>query len=375
MARRTVIRKKPKVVRKTKSETYLVNQKYLGDEPSYKGELSQAQYARALTWYNYMCNVGEAREYLETYLKNQARTAEVKTLKGVPDTWINTTAAWIARMISRGLELPQSARGYLEDKLKESYTHTAVSKKSSEEKKETVSIQDRIKEKASELIGEVEYFVDERDNMKDFSLYEWLKKNEIPALYAPMIASYYAPMLQELLDALSKEDEQLTEAYSKYSKKKMEYDVKFFNSIIEEAERYASNTKKSKKPRKPRAISVEKRLKNLKYQKEDNTLKIASIDPEKILGAQELWTFNTKYKTLTVFRAMNREGLQVKGTSIINYDEQSSLTKRTGRKPEYFIDRVLNGGKIVLRKLMDEMDKETSLAYRINENTIILRAL
>jgi hypothetical protein len=51
------------------------------------------------------------------------------------------------------------------------------------------------------------------------------------------------------------------------------------------------------------------------------------------------------------------------------------MTKRTGRKPEYFIDKVLNGGKIVLRKLMDEAKGEAPLAFRINENTIILKVV
>jgi hypothetical protein len=183
----------------------------------------------------------------------------------------------------------------------------------------------------------------------------------------------YVPLLQELIEASEGKDQQLKEAYKIYSKKQLKEFILFVNMLIEDSERYASNTKKVRKPRKPRTVSVEKRLKNFKYQKEDNTFKVASVDPEKILGAQELWTFNTKYKTLTVLRAMNREGLQIKGTSITNYDEQTSVTKRTGRKPEYFVERVLKGGKIVLRKLMDEMNKEASLAYRINENTILLK--
>ena len=78
---------------------------------------------------------------------------------------------------------------------------------------------------------------------------------------------------------------------------------------------------------------------------------------------------------MTVFRAIDRGGLQVKGTSIINYDENNSVTKRTGRKPEVYVDKVLNSGKVVLRKLMDELKNDAPLAYRINENTILLKAV
>jgi len=375
MARRTVIRRKPKSIRKTKSETYLVNLKYLGDEPSFKGEMSKADYMRALTWYNSMCTVSEAREYLEAYLNNQARTKEIKKLKKIPDTRINMTSAWIARMISRGLPIPDTSREFLENKLKESFSNIKEKEVKVEKPKNVISIQDRIKEKTSDLIADVEGLIDDRDTLGEFSFYEWLQSKEVPALYSPKIVEKYVPLLQELIEASEGKDQQLKEAYKIYNKKQLREFILFVNMLIEDSERYASNTKKVRKPRKPRAVSVEKRLKNFKYQKEDNTFKVASVDPEKILGAQELWTFNTKYKTLTVLRAMNRDGLQIKGTSITNFDEQTSVTKRTGRKPEYFIERVLKGGKIVLRKLMDEMNKEASLAYRINKNTILLKVV
>ena len=220
--------------------------------------------------------------------------------------------------------------------------------------------------------SDVEEMIDKNET---FSLYDWLKANEIPATYAPRIAAYYAPILGELIEASEGLDSQLKEGYKRFTKKQLEQRIMFFNTLIEDAERYADTTKKARAPRKPRTVSVEKKLKNFKYQKEDNNYKIASVNPEKIIGCQELWTFNTKYKTLSVFRALDRGGLQVKGTSIINYDEKNSVTKRTGRKPEVFVDKVLNGGKVVLRKLTDEMKNDAPLAYRVNENTILLKVV
>lgn len=374
MARRQLIAKTKKKVRATKSETYLVNHKYLGDEPSFKGDISREEYARSLNWYNIMCSVNEAREYLETYLKNAGRDADLKIFKTVPDTWVPLTAAWIARMIHRGIPVFAESRGFLERKLLDAIKNHSASEKKEEvaAPSNVISIQDRIREKANELIGSVEELID-RD--EEFSLYDWLKTNEIPATYAPRIAAFYSPVLGELIEASEGVDSQLKEGYKHFTKKQLEQRIMFFNSLIEEAERYADTTKKIRKPRKPRAVSVEKKLKNFKYQKEDTTFKIASVNPEKIIGCQELWTFNTKYKTLTVFRALDRGGLQVKGTSVISYDEKSSVTKRTGRKPEVYVDKVLNGGKIVLRKLMDELKNDAPLAYRINENTILLKII
>ena len=147
------------------------------------------------------------------------------------------------------------------------------------------------------------------------------------------------------------------------------------NKLVEDAEKYGSVTKKTRTPRKPRAVSVEKKLKHLKYQKEDNTLKIASINPEKILGAQELWTFNTKYKVVTVFRAIDRGGLQINRSSITGFDEKASESKGCGRKPEIVLDKLQNGGKIVLKKLMSELKTDKPLQVRINENTILMKVM
>lgn len=373
MARRQLIARTKKKPRTTKSETYLVNHKYLGDEPSFKNQFTESDYARALNWYNSMCTVNDAREYIETYLKNVGRSEDLKKFKTVSDTWVPLTAAWISRMIGRGLQVSEKSKNFLESKLRETIDLRSSEQKNVEEKiSNVISIQDRIRDKASDLIGDVEEMIDKK---AEFSLYDWLKSNEIPATYAPRIAAYYAPVLAELIEAAEGNDPQLNEGYKNFTKKQLDARIVFFNTMIEDAERYADITKKIRKPRKPRAVSVEKKLKNFKYQKEDTTFKIASINPEKIIGAQELWTFNTKYKTLTVFRAIDRGGLQVKGTSIINHDEKSSVTKRTGRKPEVYVEKVLNGGKIVLRKLMEELKNDAPLAYRINENTILLKVV
>jgi hypothetical protein len=372
MARRpALIARKPKKVRTTKSETYLVNQKYLGGEPTFAVN-KPMELSRAFNWYNAMCDVNDAREYSVDYFKKINKSEMVKVAKAVPDKLFPMTSAWVFRMLARGAAIDtvmvdRAIARFSKIKIDSEDEPRLESKPSN-----VINIQDRIRDKASEIIGSVEELIDKGD---EFSLYDWLKANEIPATYAPRIAAFYAPVLAELLEASDRSDPQLVEGYSSFSKKELQVRIILFNSIIEDAERYADTTKKVRMPRKPRTISVEKKLKNFKFQKEDNNYKIASINPEKVIGAQELWTFNTKYKTLTVFRAIDRGGLQVKGTSIVNYDEAASVTKRTGRKPEVYVDKVLNGGKIVLRKLMDELKNDASLAYRINENTILLKVV
>ena len=362
-------KRKPRV---TRSEAYLINKKYLGEEPELKGEVTNSQYASALNWYNYMCDTGEARQYINDYLKVKNRLSEMKTLKRVPDSRINQTAAWSARLMTRGVTVvDHDMLPFFNDRMKDmlSYASHEVPK---DEEVTKVSIQDRVREKAHDIIGDIEEMI---DHNASFSLYEWLQSNNIPAAYATSIIAKMSPVLDELLEAYEGKDEQLKEGYRHLKKSEIKNLVSFYNTLIEDAERYSSNTKKVKKARKPRTVSVEKKIKNLKYQKEDATYKIASVLPEKIIGSQELWTFNTKYKTLTVLRSQDRGGLQVKGTSITGYDPKTSFTRGTGRKSEDTVRRILDGGKIVLRKIMDELKTEKALAYRINENTILLRVV
>jgi len=48
--------------------------------------------------------------------------------------------------------------------------------------------------------------------------------------------------------------------------------------------------------------------------------------------------------------------------------------KKIGNKTEYFLDRIQDGGKIVLSKVLDEINTKSSKPTgRINEHTILLR--
>lgn len=368
MARRAaLIAKKVKKPRTSRSEAYLINRKYMGDEPEFLGAMTEGEMALAYNWYNTMADKSDIKEYTETWLKNQNRLVELKKFRAVPDEWVNHTCGAIARMISKGYQVPAHSKKFLEETFAYTLTKAKVQAESTTPK---ISVQERMRERQNDIIGDIEELIDAGET---FSLYDWLKANEIPAAYYPAIVAHYSPVLDELLEALEGKCPQLKEAYSHYTKKQLRDRIEFYNKIIEDAERYGNVTKKTRAPRKPRAVSVEKKLKNLKYQKEDNTFKIASVNPEKIIGCQELWTFNTKNKVLTVFRAIDRGGLQVKGTSIINYNEDTSISKRTGRKPEEYIKKVQEAGKITLRKLMDELKNDAPFAYRINENTILLK--
>lgn len=373
-----LIRKAPqKKQKKTRSEVYMVNLKYLGEEPVFKqgAALSMAEKARAYAWYGSMAELDDAREWLSDYLSTQARKEDVRRLKTVPDSLFPYTCAWIGRMATRGVPVDEQTRLFFERRLREALESRATDdKKEDRPAAEKPNIQERIRDRVNDLIGDLEEVMDQhlRGEITEFDAYEFCQKAEIPAQHTTKMAAYYSGQYEELELAIEGSDPQVKEGYSRYSKKWLRARLEFIEKMMADLLRYSGNAKKLRAPRKKKPQSVEKKLKNFRYQKEFQDMKLASVSPEQIVGAQELWTYNTKYKTLTVFRAIDRGGLDIKRSSIVNFDEKTTMTRRTARSAEKIVQSVLSGGKIILKKVMDDL-KETTLQDRINENTILLR--
>lgn len=379
MSKRPVLKKR--IVRKprsTQTETFLVNQKYLGPEPSFKkGEVAEGvSLAIAYNWYNQMCDTEEAREYLETFLTAQNRKADLKNLKKVPDNYLPRTCCWIARLMSNGVIVNDKTKIFFENRLKSAYNNCTTETKESEKPAmagERITIQDRITDKVNDFIGTIEHMIDKEDR---FSVYDIMQKEAFPAKFANRVVNYYQPIADEYKLLIKGTDKDLNEGYKHLTQKQKKEKLSFFQQIIDDASRYGSNMKKIRKPRKKRTQSLEKKLKHFKYKVEDTSLKIASCNPADIIGAQEVWTYNVSQKQLTVLRAIDRGGLDIKRSSIVNFDEKASVTKRAGRNTDDTIKSVTQGGKIILRKLMDEItSQKIDINDRMTSNTVILRVI
>jgi hypothetical protein len=182
-------------------------------------------------------------------------------------------------------------------------------------------------------------------------------------------------MKVELDLAYSKQDEDLVEAYSHWSKKELKGFIDFIDSIIQACLDYSSNKKVVRKTQKKKAIPLEKKVSKLKFKKEDTEFKLASVDPTEIISAKQLWVFNCKYKTLGVYNSKDDSGFAVKGTTIEGFDEVTSIQK-TLRKPLETLPLVTKGKKVELRKVMSSLStKEQALTGRINTDTILLKVV
>ena len=363
---------KTKKVRAGKIAQQLADMKHMGAEPEVANKYRlNLDLIRVLNWYNYMCSRTNAREYIETYLKSRGRHADLRALKRVPDAWINLQAGWYARIISRGgLDFEQVfEHRFAETLLKVDDGDDTEKPKTVENSK--ITIQDRLVDKTSDIIGEFDEYIDEKGWTID--VYDWLTKKQVTPVIARKIRDFFKPIAIEAAELIGKKpDLQLVEGYKNLTKTQQKLRAAFYAKLIEDCERFADVAKKQKAPQKKKPVPIEKKLKTLKLQLESKEYKLVSIKPEKIIGASELWAFNTKYRTLTSFHALDHRGLDIKGTAVINYDEAKSKTYRVGRKTEQHVSTALKGAKRAVNKMLEDL-KTVGLQHRINENTILLR--
>lgn len=359
--------KKKKHVKPDALTTALINAKYWGEKPPpiSKG-MGQMARARFYAWCNYMVPIQDAREWLEAYLKPLGKTA-----KRVPDKWMNPTVCYRAKLKLEGIDFSE-----YQDKIFEEHL-AQVMKHESEEEEEGVekpSVRDRAREKYSEIMGELEGMIDDGLDAS-FDIVQWYREKELSPTGCRYVLNKLRPYLAQLDEALEGNDPQLAEAYRFMTKKGLQVHRDFYHQLIEKTQRLIDNEKKARAPRKPKPISVEKKLKflNESYLKFSKDFNVNSIDPAKIIGAQELWTLNVKYKILTVFRAQSHGGqLDVARCKITGFDKNNSQSYRLGRKAESIIDQVIKSSKAGLKKITSDL-KTANLQERINEHTILLR--
>jgi hypothetical protein len=242
------------------------------------------------------------------------------------------------------------------------------------------TIQERVRESAMRMTEEIEDAIEsfqtdpENFDPKAFKMLNLLKGKEVKAAHARIIKGFYERDLNELLELASgKADEQLKEGYSHRSKKQVKNMIAFYQEIAMACDMLAQEAKVNRAPRKTKAVSKDKLVAKLKFMKTNEPLKLVSINPVDIIGASELWIFNTKTRKLGRYVASEFNTLNVKGTTITNFDEFKSVQK-TIRKPEEKLKEFKAAGKIALRKFMDEINAtDTKMNGRINEETILLK--
>jgi hypothetical protein len=341
-------------------------------EPKFSGEVSQTELTQALSWFAQNRDSKDATKYATDYFKKTLKLQAPETIKQQPSTF-----GYICRLVSTGAILESKNRIWFEsiiEELKNAKQPVAKIVKVAN----VVSIQDHIKRKAGECIGELEGQIDELIMSKfsaDVSPYGLMNTLEIKGAHTKFIIDYFKTRRAEYDEVLTTTDSDVKEAYSNFTKVQLKKLVAYCDQVILDGMKLAGDSVKSRKPRKRKAKSPDQLVSKLNYAKDFAELKLVSVDPKTIVGASQLWVYNAKTRKLGCYNAEDAAGLSIKGSSIQNFAESKSIQK-TLRKPAVTLPEVLKGGKVALRNVLTDIRAaEGVLTGRINTDTILLRTL
>jgi hypothetical protein len=343
----------------------------------------------SLRYYNYFYGVKDLKKYLVDWLKQTAGvahkldTATITRYAKSTDGYTPLTAPALIKAHTRGMPLLERHIKYIVgvvnralelDDGDEKVVEVVVDKTKPVVKAPT--IQDRMN---AIMDGHILHFEILEDSLYegatvDPKAYEYLLAKSVPQAMLGKIQAVFERRYAEITEAKTTKDEDLKDAYA-YMKAAdwKRYDA-FYTKLFEGIAQYGQVKKATKKAAVRKPPQKEKLVAKLKYMKNDTATKLVSVNPVDIIGATELWVYNTKTRKLGKYVAEEMGGaLGVKGTAITGFNESKSVQK-TLRKPEVQLKEFLAAGKIQLRKFLDDIKAtDIKLNGRINQDTILLK--
>ena len=389
------VKKKAKV-----SNINFSDEKYTGNEPiwdydralSFSNEEFDHYLRQSFRYYNYYYSTKDLKKYVVAWLRQHEGDSGVHKLdKNTIDRYQRSadcltpfTVCALIKAHERGMPLRDSHVEYILDAVKRVLLLKAddeeVEEKTEVKKPQVYipTIQDRMNEVAKKHILYFEMLEDAlyTGETVDPKAYEYLVKNNVPQALIGKIQAVFEPRCAEVREARTTKDEDLKEAYS-YMKAVdyKRYDA-FYDKLFADLTAYNQTKKATKKAAVRKPPAKEKLVRSLKYLKQDAGMKLVSINPVDIVGAEQLWVYNVKNRKLGKYVAEDQGGvLGVKGTSITGFNETKS-TQKTLRKPEEQIKAFLASNKVELRKFLENIKTtEIALNGRINADTILLKVI
>jgi hypothetical protein len=359
--------------------------KFMGMEPDWHdapmaGRISSM--SKAFAWYNYFYGKKDARDMIVSYLEAHGRKADVRTLRGVPDSAIRATTAWLCRMTQVGLELTPDEQAKLDAMLTEILTakQSAQAEVSDEPETPRVTIQDRLREKVSECAGELDGMFDEfvingAKMSADYKPVSLIRSMNVAPQMISTLSDIWKRKLTEFELAVEGKDAQLSEGYRFLSKVQLRNAVKFCETVINDCGAYVQIKKVERKPRQAKAVPPEKKAAKFKIQQEFAELKLKSLPAASLVDKTEAWLYDTKKRKLIHIVADEyAKVFTVKNNAIIGFSTVETQQK-TVRKPAETLKALQAAGKPAARKIFKDIKTtETAFNGRGTENLVILKS-
>jgi hypothetical protein len=374
------------------------DEKYTGSEPvwdydralTFSNEEFDHHLRKSFAYYNYYYSPKDLKKYVVAWLRqhegdnglHKLDKATIDRYQRSADNLTPFTVCALVKANERGMPLRDRHVEYILDAVKRVLDMRAddeeeeVKKDTKKPEVRVPTIQDRMNEVAKKHVLYFEILEDGlfSGETVDPKAYEYLVKNTVPQALIGKIQAVFEPRYAELKEARKGEDEQLKEGYSHYKAADYKRCEAFYEKLFQDLAAYNQTKKATKKAAVRKPPQKEKLVKSLKYLKQDTALKIVSINPVDIVGAEVLWVYNVKNRKIGRYVAEDQGGaLGVKGTTITGFDANKS-TQKTLRKPEEQIKQFLASSKVELRKYIENIKTtEIKLNGRINADTILIK--
>lgn len=358
---------------KRQSTASRVNQLLSKAEPEFGFmEMGQGELTLALNWYNQNKEKEASYKYLTEYCEAQGIKAKPEQIEQQV-----STVGFVCRMLTRGAILDTKSLAWLSKHLK-AMTETVVETKAPimAAVAKPATIQDHLKEKSKKSIGLLEGAVDEFI-LSDFKVVpntlQLMRENDVKGAHGPNIVNFFKKCRDEFRLAVAGTDPEIEEGYSNYTTTQLKKMADLYDQIVSDTLTIMGDSVAGKTPRKKKLKTPEQQVKYLKFCAEDKALKIKSVPPTRMVGAEGVWIYNRKNRMLSYYVADDASGLGVKGCAFLNYSKTKSRTKKL-RKPEEILPQVLSGGKVVLKNLFESLTtKDAKVTGRMNKETLLVR--
>jgi len=358
--------------------------KYMGLEPAWKIQPTDERFAtmtRAFNWYGYFYGKKEAKEFVAAYLDAHERAKDARKVRAMPDSQIRMTAGWLCRMAMMGLQLDEHEQIKLDNLIAELL---AIKEEKTEEVKDDApvrpNIQDRLREKVSECLGEIDGQFDEfiasgAKLTADYKPVSLMRSMNIAPQMVAEIREVWARKLAEFEEVVAGRDADLVKAYDYMTKTQLKQCVKFCELVLSDCGAYVQIKKVERKPRKVKPVSPEKKAAKFKIQSEFAELKLKSLPATALVDKAEAWLYDTKKRKLIHIVADEyTKTFTIKNNAVIGFSTVETLQK-TVRKPADTIKAISAAGKPAARKIFKDLSTtETAWNARGTENLVILRS-
>ena len=352
-----------------------------GPEPTKSKKFSMAD---ALNWYARAKSCEDAMKYLvEWAMENEYKDWQIKKLKKCPKYFIPNAYGWIARMDMNGIPMKHKELSRMQAWIKrgiDQSDYIADLKEQEEKTKEPSTkksfatlIKEGIDEKASNIMSEIDGWVDDfiDDGFKgEYDLFTFLEQSNAKPKHVEIVTDRLGVYMAEFYLVQEGLDKDFCEAYAHLSKKQIIALLNFHENLKTQAEQYVKIHKSKKGPRKgTKYKNIGKLVEKLEVIDIDDA---KSIDKVKIIGAKEVWAVTPK-GDIKRFLSESVSGLSISGSTLKNVTSQEwyKAPLRSNSDKEVFRKLLLKGvTKTGLKSVLKKFKTVDSTNCRIHKHLI-----